>query len=126
VQELAARADELRRTSHAQTAAIGIGELVYDAPPIAVDPFSPVADNATVGAKHARQQVEESALPRPVRTYDSHHRAALDLERTIVDRNDAPEALAQPLDGKDGRGRFGRCTLRHLVHDAAGYFFSQA
>ncbi len=41
VQELAARADELRRTSQSQAASMKVGELVYDAPPVAVDPFSP-------------------------------------------------------------------------------------
>lgn len=41
VQELAARAEELRRGAQAQAARMTIGELVYDAPPVVVDPFSP-------------------------------------------------------------------------------------
>jgi hypothetical protein len=40
VQQLAQQADELRRAAQAQAALIAIGELVYEAPAIAIDPFS--------------------------------------------------------------------------------------
>lgn len=41
VQELASRAEDLRRGAQAQAPLVALGELVYDAPPVAVDPFSP-------------------------------------------------------------------------------------
>ncbi|MCC6764564.1 MAG: hypothetical protein IT293_07865 [Deltaproteobacteria bacterium] len=41
VQELASRAESLRRGAQAQAALVVIGELTYDAPTIAIDPFSP-------------------------------------------------------------------------------------
>jgi hypothetical protein len=41
VQELANRADTLRRGAQAQAALMAVGELVYDAPIVAIDPFSP-------------------------------------------------------------------------------------
>jgi hypothetical protein len=41
VQELATRADELRRSAEATAGLLAVGELVYAAPPVAIDPFSP-------------------------------------------------------------------------------------
>ncbi|MCC6847548.1 MAG: hypothetical protein IT294_03535 [Deltaproteobacteria bacterium] len=41
VQELASRAEDLRRGAQAQAPLAAIGELAYDAPAVAVDPFSP-------------------------------------------------------------------------------------
>ncbi len=40
VQQLASQADELRHTALTQGALVAIGELVYDAPSVAIDPFS--------------------------------------------------------------------------------------
>jgi hypothetical protein len=41
VHDLASEADQLRRTSEALAGLQAVGELVYDAPPVALDPFSP-------------------------------------------------------------------------------------
>ena len=41
VQELSTRAEALRRGSESKAALMALGELVYDAPSVAIDPFSP-------------------------------------------------------------------------------------
>lgn len=41
VEELAGRADQLRKSAEAKAAVMALGELVYDAPSVAIDPFSP-------------------------------------------------------------------------------------
>ncbi len=55
VQELAGRADQLRKSAEAKAAVMALGELVYEAPAVAVDPFSP---GLTAFAKNAGDPAE--------------------------------------------------------------------
>lgn len=55
VEELAGRADQLRKSAEAKAAVMALGELVYEAPSVTVDPFSP---GLAAFAKHAGDPAE--------------------------------------------------------------------
>ena len=59
-------------------------------------------DAPAIGAQGARDQVEERGLAGAVRPHDAEQLAGLEREADVVDREDAAEALGQPLDLEEG------------------------
>jgi hypothetical protein len=85
VQELAGRADELRRSSQAHAASMAIGELVYDAPPVAVDPFSPgMAGLTKAGADLAELRDKTVAQLAALAAADAEHAAFYESRRAFL------------------------------------------
>ena len=109
VQELAARAEELRRGAEAQAALITVGELVYDAPPVVIDPFSPgLAALAKSGADLADLREKTVAKLEKLKTADAELAAFYEARRAFLaglmvaarrpesagKKTDAPRAVA--------------------------------
>ncbi len=87
VQQLASRAEELRRGAQAQAALITVGELVYDAPPVAIDPFSPgLASLTKSGADLADLRDKTVATLEKLKTADGEHAAFYEARRTLSRR----------------------------------------
>ena len=60
------------------------------------------ADRPAVGLQPPIDEVEQAALPGPVRPDQASQLTTLQLQRQVVDRDEPSEALRQPLDGEDG------------------------
>src|SRR4029077_4011754 len=62
------------------------------------DVVSLEADVPAIRPQRARDEVEERGLAGPVRSHHAEELAGLEREAHVADREDAAEALGQPLD----------------------------
>ena len=66
-------------------------------------------DGALVGLQAAVDEVQQAALPGTVRADQPPHLSVVQLQRHVINRDEATEALRDPVDGEDAhvpRSRF--------------------
>lgn len=119
VQELAGRADQLRKSAEAKAAVMALGELVYDAPAVAVDPFSPgLATFAKKPGDPADLRDQTVATLASLTAADAPSAALYDARRTFL----ASLAIASrrpETKQKDGPAKRAVADLERLAYEAA-------
>lgn len=119
VQELAGRADQLRKSADARAAVMALGELVYDAPSVAIDPFSPgLAAFAKTAGDPAELRDHTVAKLARLAAADAPSAALYESRRAFL----ASLAIASrrpETQTKDGPAQRTVADLERLAYDAA-------